>query len=160
CMDFTDSSTAVESGSQIPGRVAFDYSYINSSGIRVSNLPNSNYGSGNGYRFTGMLAESMLTPFLRIGPMGFTNDFNLNDVLVSDQIAGMGTPIVEASGSQLQDVSFAGGVSTGGGGQPVLISTSSATGLVANHFPTANAGNTAWFATRQVGASSLVVVNN
>jgi len=160
CMDFTDSSTAVETNSQIPGRVAFDYCYFNNSGIRITNLPNGNFGSGNGYRITGMLAESMLTPFLRIGPMGLTNDFYLNDILMSDQVAGIGTPIVDANGSQLQDMSITGGISTGGGAQPMLISGYFGTNLVITHFPTDNAGNVPWFAMRQKGGAPVVEVNN
>jgi hypothetical protein len=144
CIEFTDSSVAVTANSQIPGRVAFDYCYINNSGIWVNNAPNPNFGSGNGFRFTGFLAESLYTPFLRIGPMGFTSDFNLTDVIDSDQITGAGTPIVDATGSQLQSVSIVGGIITGGS-PPMLISGYPLTSLYINHSPSVNNGNTQWF---------------
>ena len=149
CIEFTDSSTAVfNGGSQIPGRVAFDYCYINNSGIWVNAVPNGNFGSGNGFRFTGFLAESLFTPFLKIGPMGFTSDFTLTDVIDSDQVTGSGTPIVEATGSQLQALSISGGITTGGA-PPLLISGYNLTTLNAIHPPSPNTGNTPWFSVGQ-----------
>jgi hypothetical protein len=155
CMEFTDSSTAVAANSQVPGRVAFDYCYIDNSGIWVNSRANANYGSGNGYRFTGFLAETLYTPFLRIGPMGFTSDFNLNDIIDSDQVTGSATPIVDATGSQLQAVSITGGIITGGA-PPILISGYSGTTLYANHPASSNNGNTPWFSIGQFASE----VNN
>jgi hypothetical protein len=155
CIEFTDSSAAVEATSQIPGRVAFDYCYISNSGIWVNARPNSNFGSGNGYRFTGFLAETLFTPFLRIGPIGFTADFNLNDVVDSDQVTGSGTPIVDASSSQLQAMSIVGGIVTGGQ-PPMLISGYSASSLYLNHVASPNPGNTQWF---NIAAASTEISN-
>ncbi|HEY6206822.1 MAG TPA: hypothetical protein VIW21_11710 [Chthoniobacterales bacterium] len=148
CIEFTDSSPAVTAGSQIPGRVAFDYCYINNSGIWVNDRPNPTYGSGNGYRFTGVLAETLYTPFLRIGPMGFTTDFNLTDLIDSDQSTGSGTAIVDATGSQLQAVSITGGLVTSGT-PPMLLSGFNGTTLYINHPASSNNGNTPWFSVGQ-----------
>lgn len=159
CIDFTDSSTAVESPSQMAGRIAFDTCYINGSGIRISNQPGPGPATGD-FRFTGVLAESMYTPFLRIGPTGLVTDIHLNDILMADQVTGMGTPFVDASGSQLQGIAITGGISTGGGGQPMVISTSSGTSMIGSYFPSDNAGNVPSFAMRQKVGSPLVEVNN
>jgi hypothetical protein len=75
-------------------------------------------------------------------------------------VAGVGTPIVDASASLLQDFSFTGGLSTGDGGQPVLISGYSGTALLATHPPTDNPGNVPWFSMRQKGGSPVVELNN
>ena len=128
--------------------MAFDNCYINNSGIWVNANPNGNFGSGNGFRFTGFLAESLYTPFLRIGPIGATSDFNLVDLIDSDQITGSGTPIVDATGSQLQGVSITGGLVTGGT-PPMLISGYSGTNLYASHSPSPNLGSTPSFSVGQ-----------
>ena len=159
CMDFNVSSSAVENPSQSAGRIAIESSYFSGAGIRITNQASPITNTGD-FRITGVLAESMYTPFLRIGPMGLATDIDLNDVLVADQVTGAGTPIVDATGSQLQDLSITGGLSTGGGGQPMLISSSPGSNLVATHIPTDNAGNTPWFAMRQKGGSPLVEVAN
>ena len=156
CMEFTNSSTAVFNGnSQLPGRVAFDYGYINGGGIQIDNLPNSNSSNGNGFRFTGFLAESMLTPFLKIGPMGLTSDFTLTDVIDSDQVTGGGTPFVEATGSQLQVITINSGM-VPFGAPPLVSGGYSLTTLFASHPPSPNYGNTPWFSIGQYD----VQVNN
>ena len=98
CMHFTDSSPAVESASQIAGRVKFDNYYTSGSGIRIDSVPNKNGSGPAGYYFSGVLAESMLTPFLRIGPIRLSaGDFHLADLVMADQVSGLGTPLVEVS---------------------------------------------------------------
>jgi hypothetical protein len=155
CIRFTNSSTATFNGvSQTPGRVAFDAGYVAVSGIQVDTAPNMG-AAVTGFRFNAMLAESLYTPFLRIGPMGFGTDYNLIDVLDSDQVTGAGTPIVEASGSQVQGVSINGGIITGGT-PPMLISGHSQTTLHASHPPSQNNGNTPWFS---IGVNSTEVNN-
>src|SRR5262249_42482594 len=143
CIEFTDSSPAVSAHAQVPGRVAFDYCYINNSGIWVNNRPNSNLVGGTDFRFNAFMAESFFTPFLKIGPMGVTSDFNLTDVVDADQLTGSGTPIVEATGSSVQGVSITGG-QVSGGQPPMLISSYGLTALYVNHSPSPNLGNTQW----------------
>ena len=156
CMEFTNSSTAVYNGnSQLPGRVAFDYCYIDGGGIQVDDLPNTNSSNGNGFRFTGFLAESMFTPFLKIGPMGVTSDFTLTDVINADQAVGSGTPYVEATGSQLQAITINSGL-VPFGAPPLVAGSYSLTTLYASHPPSPNYGNTPWFSVGQYD----VQVNN
>jgi hypothetical protein len=156
CMEFTNSSTAVFNGtSQLPGRVAIDYSYINGGGVQVDSLPNSGSANGNGFRFTGFLAESMFTPVLRIGPMSLTSDFTLTDVINSDQAVGAGTPFVDATGSQLQALTINSGL-VPFGTPPLLVSGYSLTTLYVSHPPSPNNGNTPWFSVGQ----NDVEVNN
>src|SRR5579863_2558550 len=156
CMEFTNSSTAVYNGnSQLPGRVAFDYCYIDGGGIQVDDLPNANSSNGNGFRFTGFLAESMFTPFLKIGPMGVTSDFTLTDVINADQAVGSGTPYVEATGSQLQAITINSGL-VPFGAPPLVAGSYSLTTLYASHPPSPNYGNTPWFSVGQYD----VQVNN
>jgi hypothetical protein len=147
CIEFTNHSTAVFNGTtQIPGRVAFDGCYFNNSGISVNAAPNPNFGSGYGYRFTEVLAEGLVPPFLRVGPIGRTGGFLLTDIINADQASGGGTPLVDASGSNLLNLSVTGGVTSGA--QPVVITTGSTT-LTANYAASINVGN----------ARSFVVTN-
>jgi hypothetical protein len=158
CIDFTVSSPAVESPSQLAGRVAFDAFYIDGSGIRISNTPNPITNTGD-FRFTGALAESMFTPFLRIGPAGLVTDIHVTDVLMADQVSGAGTPFIDASGSQLQGIAVTGGLASNPN-QPLLISGFSGTSLVASHQPTDNPGNVPYVAMRQKGGSPVMEVSN
>jgi hypothetical protein len=158
CIDFTDSSPAVESPSQMAGRIAFDTCYIDASGIRISNVPNPNTNTGD-FRITGVLAESMFTPFLRIGPAGLVTDIHLTDVLMADQVAGAGTPFVDASGSQLQGIAVTGGLASNIN-QPLVISGFQGTSMVGSHQPTDNPGNVPYFAMRQKSGSPLAEVSN
>lgn len=156
CLNFTDSSPAVESASQIAGRVKFDNYYTSGSGIRIDSVPNKNGSGPAGYYFYGVLAESMLTPFLRIGPIQQpAGDFHINDLVMADQIAGSGTPLVDVSGTRLATITVAGGIGTQAGGQPVVIGSAGYGPTLFSLFqPTLNSGNTRWFALRQTGVSS------
>ena len=158
CIDFTDSSVAVESPSQMAGRIAFDTCYINGSGIRINNTPGP-ITNTNDFRFTGFLAESLYTPFLRIGPMALATDFHLVDIISADQVTGAGTPLVDASRSQLQGISITGGLASNIS-QPLVISGFSGTSLVATHQPTDNPGNVPYVAMRQKGGSPSMEVGN
>jgi len=156
CVEFTNSSIATSNtASQVPGRVVMSDSYLIGSGMLVDNINTVGSSSGTIFRFTGFTYESGHTPFLRIGPMGFTTDYNLIDINVSDQVTGSGTPLVDASGSQLNLISITGGSLTGGA-PPMLISGYSATSLFMNHPASANVGNTPWFSFAQFGSE----VNN
>src|SRR5215467_6769399 len=158
CIDFTDSSVAVEYPSQMAGRIAFDACYINGSGIEFNNVPNPIAHTGD-FRITGFLAENLSTPFLRIGPAGLAADFNLVDVLVADQVAGAGTPLIEASGSQLEGVSITGGIASHSG-QPLVISTYLGTSLVTTHQPSDNPGDVPYVAMRQRSGAAVMEVSN
>lgn len=158
CIDFTDSSAAVESPSQMAGRIAFDTCYINGSGIRINNVPNPHTNTGD-FWITGVLAESMFTPFLRVGPAGLVTDIHLVDILVADQVVGAGTPLVEASGSQLQGISITGGLASNIS-QPLVVTGFLGTSLVSTHQPTDNPGNVPYVAMRQKGGSPVMEVSN
>jgi hypothetical protein len=158
CIDFTDSSVAVEYPSQMAGRIAFDNCYIDGSGIEINNVPNPIAHTGD-FRITGFLAENLSTPFLRIGPAGIAADFNLVDVLLADTVAGAGTPMIDASGSQLEGVSITGGVGSHSS-QPMVISTYLGTSLVATHQPTDNLGNVPYVALRQRSGAAVMEVSN
>jgi len=149
CVEFTNSSIATSNtASQVPGRVVMSDSYLIGSGMLVDNINTVGSSSGTIFRFTGFTYESGHTPFLRIGPMGFTTDYNLTDINVSDQVTGSGTPLVDGSGSQLGLISITGGSMTGGA-PPMLISGYVATSLFINHPASANVGNTPWFSFAQ-----------
>jgi hypothetical protein len=156
CMNFTDSSAAVESGSQVAGRVKFENYYANGSGIRIDSIPNKNGSGPGGYYFNGVLAESMLTPFLRIGPIQQSaGDFHLVDLVMADQATGSGTPLVDATGARVPVITLEGGVTTQAGGQPIVIgSTGNGPTLFSIYQPTQNSGNTPWFAIKQSGLNS------
>jgi hypothetical protein len=168
CLNFTDSSAAVESISQIAGRVKFENYYANGSGIRIDSIPNKNGSGPAGYYFNGVLAESMLTPFLRIGPIQQSaGDFHFVDLVMADQITGSGTPLVEATGARVPNITFEGGIATQAGGQPIVIaSTDYGPTLFSIYQPTRNSGNTPWFAIKQnglngpAGASATTEINN
>jgi len=158
CIEFTDSSVAVEYPSQMAGRIAFDICYINGSGIGISNVPNPIAHTGD-LRITGFLAENLSTPFLRIGPAGIAADINLVDVLLADPVAGAGTPIIDGSGSQLEGVSITGGVASHTS-QPMVISTYLGTSLVTTHQPTDNPGNVPYVALRQRSGAAVMEVSD
>jgi len=140
CIELTNSSAAVFNGnSQVPGHFIFDYCYIVGAGIWVNNRPNARSSAGAQYRFTSFLAESLYTPFLKIGPMGATSDYHLIDVNNSDAIAGQGTPLVDATGSLLRDMEVVGGITAGA--PPTLISGYALTALTSNHAASTNVGN-------------------
>jgi hypothetical protein len=147
CMEFTNSSTAVVgtgNAAQIPGRVAFTDSFFNNTGTMFDTAPNPFSDGLTGISFTRTLMESAYTPFLRIGPVGFTADVSLNDASVSDSIVGSGTPYIDASGSQIQAVSITGGQTTGGI-PPLLVTGYALASLNVSVPPSANYGTTPWF---------------
>lgn len=168
CVNFTDSSVAVEPTSQISGLVRFYNFFTGGSGIQIDSIPNSNAGGGSSYSFIDVLAESMLTPFLRVGPLNeSTNDFQFENLVVADQVSGAGTPLIDVSGARVAAITLARGVTTQNGGQPIVIGSKGyAPTLFSVYQPTLNSGNGAWFALRQngvngpAGTSSVVELNN
>ena len=144
CLELTNSSTAVFNGiSQIPGHLVMNHAFFAGSGISINAIPHGGASSaGTRFTFRDVLSESILTPFLRIGPMGFINDVLLEDVSDSDPIAGVGTPFVDASGGNLEDITIIGGQF--GGTPPLLIGGGATVNLKAEHAGI-NLGNTPAF---------------
>jgi len=144
CLEFTNSSSAAFNGtSQVPGRVVIESSYFTSAGISINAAPNNSFGGAVGFHFKNDLAEAMLTPFLRVGPIPTTTDFSLQDVVLADQPSGFGTPAIDSSGSKLLEVAWI-------GGQmdkqyiPLFIGAPGISTLNVINAPTTNLGNTSY----------------
>ena len=152
CLEMTNSSSAVTGANpaQIPGRVVLDGMYFSGSAVQIDDLPNSSYAGGYYYQFRGSLYESGAAPFVRVNfpGGGFTDQYSFLDCLGADEVAGVGTPFIDASNSGLRGVTWKAG-SLSASTQPLLITTNTvgqfATTLSVDHASTTVLGNANWF---------------
>lgn len=152
CLEFTDASSAVTGANpaQVPGRVLFDGMYFAGGAIQVDDIPNSNLSGATNYQFRGTLYESGGAPFLRLNlpNLGFADGYNFTDVAGADEVAGVGTPFIDASFSGLRGISWKAGALSNSL-QPLLIGTNNiglnATTLSVDHAGTTVLGNASWF---------------
>lgn len=141
CIEFTNSSVATFNGvSQVPGQVSMTGSYLIGSGIAVDNVNTVGSAAGTVFNFNGFIYESGYTPFLRIGPMGYTTNYNLTNITVADLTTASGTPVVDASGSQLGTISITDGIISGGI-PPMVITSYPIASLILHHPPSPNRGS-------------------
>jgi len=162
CFLFTNSSVAVTGAgtAQVLGRIKLDKTAFAGGAVQVDNLPNTNSSSPTSFIFNANLYESAARPFLRLnfGANKFTSGYVFNGVDNADMTGGIGTPLVDITGStNVANVTFFEGSATNIG-SPLLVGGSNTTGLFSIHPPSVYIGSTSpWLALRNPPSSPTVL---
>ena len=123
---FKNSSAAVcGTNCQVPGRVRFDGVTMLGAGIQADNFDNPNAGTMLSWDFHNMLYENGVTPFFRLSIANnlSTGFYTFSHIDGADPVSGVGTPLVDMSGStNVSNVRFD-HCSLSASGQPLITGT-------------------------------------